>query len=153
MCALEVSHHFILLSAQNICFCKLIMKKYIKFHHSSFVNEQRKLSFVLYSILRSHRNKKPLRNFTSKFTRNLAASKTWTQTLDHDPGSGPWKTWTLKNLDSEKPVPWKTWTQKNLDPAKPGPWKIWTLTILDYEKPGKQLEAAKTIRRPHSIIY
>ena len=122
MCALEVSHHFILLSAQNICFCKLIMKKYIKFYHSSFVNEQKKLSFVLYSILRSHRNKKPLRNFTSKFTRNLAASKTWTLTLDHDPGSRPWKIWTQKNLYPEKPG-----LRKNLDPEKSGLWQSWTV--------------------------
>ena len=47
------------------------MKKYsIKFHHSSFVNERKKVSFVLYSIPESHRNKKPLRNFTSKFRAN-----------------------------------------------------------------------------------
>ena len=32
------------------------------------------------------------------------------------PGPGPWKTWTLKNLDSEKPGPRKIWTLKNLDP-------------------------------------
>ena len=35
-----------------------------------------------------------------------ATSKTWTQTLD--PGTKPWKTWTLKNLDPEKPGHWKT---------------------------------------------
>ena len=56
-----------------------------------------------------------------------ATSKTWTQTLDPNPGPGPWKTWTLKNLGSEKPGPWKTWTLKN----------------LDYEKRGKQLDAKK----------
>ena len=33
----------------------------------------------------------------------MAASKIWIQTLDLDPGPGPRKTWTLKNLDSEKP--------------------------------------------------
>ena len=33
-----------------------------------------------------------------------ATSKTWTWTLDPDPEKlGPWKTWTLKNLDPEKP--------------------------------------------------
>ena len=33
----------------------------------------------------------------------MATSKTWTQTLDPDPEKpGPWKTWTLKNLDYEK---------------------------------------------------
>ena len=32
-----------------------------------------------------------------------ATSKTWTQTLGPDPEkSGPWKTWTLKNMDPEK---------------------------------------------------
>ena len=31
----------------------------------------------------------------------LATSKTWTRALGPDPG--PWKTWTLKNLDPEKP--------------------------------------------------
>ena len=37
-----------------------------------------------------------------------ATSKTWTRTLDPDPGKpGLRKTWTLKNLD-----------QKNLDPEK-----------------------------------
>ena len=39
-----------------------------------------------------------------------ATSKTWTRTLDSDPG--PWKTWTLISLDSKKPGPWKTWTLK-----------------------------------------
>ena len=34
-----------------------------------------------------------------------ATSKTWTQILDPDPGSGPW---TL-DPDLEKPGPWKTW--------------------------------------------
>ena len=33
----------------------------------------------------------------------MATSKAWTQTLDPDPEKpGPWKTWTLKNLDPEK---------------------------------------------------
>ena len=64
------------------------------------------------------------------------------------PGSGPWKTWIQKNLDSEK-----SWTLKNLDSQKPGLWKIWTLKILDYEKRGKQLDAEEKIRRPHGIIY
>ena len=45
-------------------------KKKKKFHHSYFVNKGKKLSFVLYSIPGSHRNKKPLRNFASKFTVN-----------------------------------------------------------------------------------
>ena len=49
-----------------------------------------------------------------------AISKLWIQTLDPDPGPGPW-TQTLKNLDLEKPGPRKTWTQKNPDPEKPGP--------------------------------
>ena len=39
-------------------------EKKIKFQHSSFVNERKKLSFVLYSIQGSHRKKKPLRNVT-----------------------------------------------------------------------------------------
>ena len=34
---------------------------------------------------------------------NKATSKTWTQTLKNlEPGSGSWKTWTLKNLSPEK---------------------------------------------------
>ena len=41
-----------------------------------------------------------------------ATSKTWTRTLDPDPGLGPW------TLDPG-PRPW-TWTLKNLDPEKPG---------------------------------
>ena len=49
--------------------------------------------------------------------------------MDPDPGSGPWKTWTLKNLHPEKPRSWKTWTQKSLNPAKPGPRKIWTFCL------------------------
>ena len=28
------------------------------------------------------------------------------------PGPGPWKTWTLKDLDHEKPKLWKTWSLK-----------------------------------------
>ena len=40
----------------------------------------------------------------------MATSKTWTRTLDPDPGSGPW------TLDTGLgPL-----TQKNLDPEKPG---------------------------------
>ena len=35
-------------------------------------------------------------------TSGRATSKTWTQTLDLDPGHGPRKTSTLKNLDPEK---------------------------------------------------
>ena len=41
-----------------------------------------------------------------------ATSKTWTWTLDSDPG--PW----TRTLDLE-PGPW-TWTLKNLDPEKHG---------------------------------
>ena len=33
--------------------------------------------------------------------------------LDAVPGSGPWKNWTLKKLDSERPGTWKTWILKN----------------------------------------
>ena len=43
----------------------------------------------------------------------MATSKTWTRTLDPDPGPGPW-TRTLKNLDPEKPGSWRTWTLKNM---------------------------------------
>ena len=32
----------------------------------------------------------------------LATSKTWTQTLDLDPGHGLRKTWILKNMDPKK---------------------------------------------------
>ena len=46
----------------------------------------------------------------------MATSKTWTRTLDPDPDPGPWP-WTL---DPENPGPWKTWTLKNLDPEKHG---------------------------------
>ena len=42
-------------------------KKKKKIHPSYFVNEQNKLSLVLYSIPGSHRNKTPLRYFTTKF--------------------------------------------------------------------------------------
>ena len=57
-----------------------------------------------------------------------ATSKTWTQTLDPDPGPwtrtldpGPW------TLDPD-PGPWTRTldqTLKNLDPEKPGTWKTW----------------------------
>ena len=47
--------------------------------------------------------------------------------MEPDPGPGPWKTWTQKNLGLEKPGPWKTWTHKNLDSQKPGLWKFWTM--------------------------
>ena len=70
VCTLEASHCFLFLSRQSICFYTLIMKKNIKFHHSSFVNERKKFSFVLYSILEFNKNTKPLRNFTSKFRAN-----------------------------------------------------------------------------------
>ena len=65
--------------------------------------------------------------YLEKKTCRKATSKTWTQTLDPDPGHGPRKTWTLKNLD----------------PEKPGLWKAWTLKNLDHEKRGKQLDAEK----------
>ena len=43
----------------------------------------------------------------------MATSKTWTRALKNlDPEKpGPWKTWTLKNLDSEK-------REKQLDVVK-----------------------------------
>ena len=44
-----------------------------------------------------------------------ATSKTWTRTLDSDPG--PWKTWTLINLDAEKPGPWNA-DEIQLEPEK-----------------------------------
>ena len=53
----------------------------------------------------------------NEIAKQLAPSKTWTQTLDLDPG--PW-TRTLKNLDPEKPGLRKTLTLKNLDPEKSG---------------------------------
>ena len=41
-----------------------------------------------------------------------ASSKTWTRTLDPDPEkTGPWKTWSQKNLDPEKYESWKTWNK------------------------------------------
>ena len=42
--------------------------------------------------------------------------------------AGPWKTWTLKNLDLELPGSWK-----NLDPEKAGTGKAWTLKDRDPE--------------------
>ena len=59
-----------------------------------------------------------------KATFLLATSITWTRTLelDLDPDLYPKpRPWTLdpKNLDPG-PGPWKTWTPKNLDPEKPG---------------------------------
>ena len=74
-----------------------------------------------------------------------ATSKSWTRTLDLNPGPRPRKTWTLKNMDSEKHGPWKAWTQKNLDPKKPGPWKSWTQKNLEHEKRWKQLDAEKRL--------
>ena len=57
----------------------------------------------------------------------MATSKSWSQTLEPDPVKpGPWKSSTLKNLDSEKAGPWKSSTLKNLDSEKAGPWKSWT---------------------------
>ena len=44
--------------------------KNIKFHHSSLVSEQKKLSYVSHSIPGSNRNKKPLKIFTSKLRAN-----------------------------------------------------------------------------------
>ena len=44
-----------------------------------------------------------------------ATSKTWTRTLDPDPDPGLWNR--TRILD---PGPWKTWTLKNLDSEKPG---------------------------------
>ena len=35
----------------------------------------------------------------------MVNSKTWTQALYPEPGPGPRKTWTLKNLDPEKHEP------------------------------------------------
>ena len=46
----------------------------------------------------------------------MATSKTWNRTLDPGPDPekpGPWKTWTLKNLNPEKHGP-----LENLDPDK-----------------------------------
>ena len=31
--------------------------------------------------------------------------------LDPNPGPGPWKTWSLKNMDPEKHGSWKTWNK------------------------------------------
>ena len=51
VCTLEVSRHFLLLSTQNICFYTLSVKKIINFITAlAFVNERKKLSFVLYSF-------------------------------------------------------------------------------------------------------
>ena len=57
----------------------------------------------------------------------------WTLDLDPDP----------ENLYPEKTGPWKTWTLKNLDLEKTGPWKTWTLKNLDLEKRGKRLGMEK----------
>lgn len=46
VCTVEVSHCFLLLPTENICFYTLNMKKNKK-HDSSFVNERKKLSVVL----------------------------------------------------------------------------------------------------------
>ena len=65
----------------------------------------------------------------------------WTRTLDLGSGPGPWtlgpgpRPW--------KPGPWKTCTLKNLDSEKPGPWKTPTLKNLDLEKYGKRLDMEK----------
>ena len=60
----------------------------------------------------------------------MATSKSWPRILEPDPEKpGPWKSWTLKHLDSEKAGPWKSWT-----------WKSWTLKNLDHEQRGTQLD-------------
>ena len=46
-------------------------EKNVKFHHTSFVNERKKLSFALYSIPGFHKNKKPSRNVASKLVQIL----------------------------------------------------------------------------------
>ena len=44
----------------------------------------------------------------------MASSKIWTETLDPDAEKpGPWKTWTLKNMDPEKTGLRNSWMQKN----------------------------------------
>ena len=65
-----------------------------------------------------------------------SVQKGYFQNLDPDLGPGPWKSWTLKNLEPEKPGLRHTLIQKNLDPEKPGPRKTWTKKNLDPEKPG-----------------
>ena len=47
--------------------------------------------------------------------------------MDQDPGPGPWKTWTQKNLDPEKPGLTKTWILKNLGSGKSGLWEFWAM--------------------------
>ena len=64
-----------------------------------------------------------------------ATSKTWTRTLDPNPGSGPW---TL-DLDPD-PGPWIR-TLKNLDPEKPG-----INTVLKNMSDFMELCFTKTIR-------
>ena len=75
----------------------------------------------------------------------MATSKTWTRTLDPDPGPG------LRTLDPDPgPGPWTRtldsgsgpWTL-DPDPRNPGPCKTRTLKNLDPEKHGKQLDMEK----------
>ena len=46
-------------------------EKNIKFNHNSFVNERKKLNFVLYSIPGSHRNKKPFNSKAQLLIKNV----------------------------------------------------------------------------------
>ena len=48
---------------------------------------------------------------------SLATPKTWTRTLDPDPGTG---SWTPTRILDHGSGPW-TRTLKNLDPKEPGP--------------------------------
>ena len=65
--------------------------------------------------------------------------------LDLDPGTGPWKTCTLKNLDAEKPGLWKTLTLKKLDPEMHESWKTWK-NMSDF----RELCSIKTMR---NVVY
>ena len=64
-----------------------------------------------------------VKNSNRAFRRWLHSSKTWTQTLDPDPG--PWTRTRTVDQDLE-----------NLDPHIPGPSNNWTLKNLDLKKPG-----------------
>ena len=73
-----------------------------------------------------------VKNSNRAFRRWLLSSKTWTRTLDPDPGSGPWTRALTLEPDPE-----------NLDPEMPGPSNTWNLKNLDLEKPGINIELKK----------
>ena len=117
-----------------MCFRWMTMKVFQSKHQSTNISSPprgvltKKCSENMQQICR--RRPMPKCDFNNKVHLFLrATSKTWTQILDLDPGLGPRKTWTLKNLGPKKPGTRKTWTikkrEKQGDAGKRGgePWE------------------------------